>query len=223
MSSRSPLRINHAKLRDAHGLLSRQAVYFPCTAVCRTCGKGFELTPERQRYLLEVRRNPVKSLLNHVVCLRCLPALREKARLHALSVRAHQRLEACIAAEREAPDDPKAMLAVVEAHLALLELVPRETSFERLVARTRRAAKHDASRGEPPYWEGRVHQLAGHVGAAYAAFERALEPGRKMPSAWARDARRRLEALATPPESSTETRFDEGSEPDEPASSSREG
>ena len=152
-------------------------------------------------------------------CPRCLPTAREKGRRRALGVRAQQRLEACIATERAAPDDPNTMLAVVEAHLALLELVPRETSFERLVARTRRAAKHDASRGEPPYWEGRVHQLAGHADAARTAFERALEPGRKMPSAWARDARRRLEALA--PQDSTETRFDEGSEHE--ATSSREG
>ena len=163
--------------------------YVDADRTCRDCGVSFVFSAREQKHWYETLGFRLDA--NAVRCLPCRRAFRRDKGIARALADASRALT-------ESPLHPPAALAYARAAVAHAERfghAPLDTA----IAALRALRRHAPSVVETLYLEGRCSEAAGRPRRAAASYEKFLAAAApKGNAALARDARARLEKLATP-------------------------
>jgi tetratricopeptide (TPR) repeat protein len=154
---------------------------------CASCGERFVFGAREQKFWYEDLHFNF-----HSTAIRCLACRKRKRDLDAL----RRQVGEAVRQAREKPDDPMALLALVEATVAQAE-AGGGGDLDRAVAAARKAARRAPACYEAVYWEARAQERAGRADKAAEAYARFIELGstRARCKNLVRDAEKRLKRV----------------------------
>ena len=128
---------------------------------CRQCGEAFTFGAKEQKYWYETLKFHFRS-----VAIRCPACRRRRRTQRALQAQ----LSDSLAAIRQRPDDPAALMASAEATARLHQRLGTG-DLDRAISHARRAARLWPDAREPAFWEGLCQALAGRARKARPLLE----------------------------------------------------
>jgi tetratricopeptide (TPR) repeat protein len=157
--------------------------------ICVSCGERFVFGAGEQKYWYEDLQFNFHS--KAIRCVECRRRIREVNSLR-------RQLSAAARLSREKPNDPMALLALVEATLEQFEAW-RKGDLDRALAAARRAAKLSPDCLEAIYWEARCQESAGRKARAATRYDDFIERARTQVryTKLYRDARNRLRRITS--------------------------
>lgn len=145
--------------------------YLDRERTCVQCGQEFIFSAKEQKFWYETLKFNFRS--EAIRCLHCRKSKRNENALQNQLNLSHQNL-------KKSPNDPYAMLAVVEA-LCLYHEKLNKGKLSEAITLARKSFKVDPRCYESLYWEAIAQKLSNHQEQAHALFEKFIEKSSAIP------------------------------------------
>lgn len=174
MKKQPVVAIDHGRVIDSFGELSKSTHYHSYKTQCGRCGCAFVFSAKAQQYVFETRRVPVSKKDSATFCEDCAARAGDANRTQRESKVARKKAMDV----HVDPSDGASMLKVIEARLQRAEFQTPK-SLERLLEYARRSRNlggHNSQRAT--YWEARILECMGRTDEALLAYSRFVsDPG----------------------------------------------